>query len=133
MAFFDVMRSKTNDGFEMQCSENVFVKGTQKTENSKDSVQEEPYQVIADTKNDSQKQNAQLAGTEAVYESLTTKTDRQRKLVSRFKKSLRSLLLLLVFAAAVASLAVTMIQRNSSSGMFPVVFPQENFCLFVDR
>ena len=61
MASFDVTRSKTNDGFEMQCSG--------KTE--KDSVQEGSYEVIADTKNDSQKQNTQLAGTEAVYESLT--------------------------------------------------------------
>ena len=121
MASFDVTRSKTNDGFEMQCSG--------KTE--KHSVQEEPSEVIADTKNDSQKQNTQLAGTKAVYESLATKTDRQQKLVSRFKKSLKSLLLLLVFATAAASLALTMIQRNSSSGMFSVVFPLENVCLSV--
>ena len=131
MASFDVTRSKTNDGFEMQCSEKLFVIETQKTE--KETVQGEPYEVIADSKNDSQKQNTQLVGTEAVYESLTTKTVRQKKLVSRFKKSLRGLLLLLVFAAAVTSLALTMIQRNSSSGMFPVFFPQENFCLFVGK
>ena len=128
MASFDETRSKTNDGFEMQCSGKVFVIETHQTE--KDSVQDEPYEVIADTKNDSQKQNTQLAGTEAVYESLTTKTVRQQKLVSRFKKSLRSLLLLLVFATAVASLVLTMIQHNSSSGMFPVVFLRKSFvCL----
>ena len=48
MASFDVTRSKTNDGFEMQCSGKVFVIETQKTE--KETVQEEPYEVIADTK-----------------------------------------------------------------------------------
>ena len=127
MASFDVTCSKTNDGFEMQCSGKVFVIETQQSE--KDSVQGVPCEVIADTKNDSQKQNTQLAGTEAVYESLTTKTVRQQKFVSRFTKSLRNLLLL-VFVTAVASLALTVRQRSSSSGMFPG-FPQENFCLFV--